>query len=452
MAEAGLHTPVLELQHGSAWGETLPAPVFSFVTGAAGTGKTHLVRAQAAQPASGITLCATTGIAAINLGEGITTINSLLQYFDTASLRDKWVGGYLSVQLQRLYQAGVSELCIDEVSMMDGHQLVLLFEAITDMNADLERQGKEPMRLRLTGDFCQLPPVKAPFAFEMPCWKEFEAHTVVLRDNFRQSDTDFLEALRNARGGDGNRAADYFASFCQRDLDPEFLGTTIMARNEAVNRFNQLRFHGIPQAVVELRATAWGTTRTEWKEIPPVLQLKKGALVMILANKREDDDEIESRGPRNYDYVNGDLGIVEDFDTSKLGSEATPVPWVRLRRNSKVLPILPIVRDNKIPLEPGRRKALKAAGQEHRIKDRYEIIGEIRYTPLRLAYATTCHKSQGLTLEEVQIDIRDRFFSSPGMAYVALSRVRRPDGLRLVGQKASLTMKFAVDNRVRRWL
>lgn len=425
-------------------------PVFSFLTGPAGSGKTYIVRAEAASPAAGIVLCATTGIAAVNLGEGVTTINSLLKYFDTASLRDAWTGGWLKTQLMRLHASGIDELCIDEVSMLDGHQLDILVASVGEVNQDLELDGKDLMRLRLTGDFAQLPPVKAPYAFERPSWKDFDANTQVLTTQYRQSNPDFLEALANARRGGGLKAADYFAPFCKPNLDYGFGGTTIMAKNDAVDKFNLFRFGQINEPIVNLPSQRWGKDRPEWKEIPFALSLKKGALVMVLANRqaerRDEGDEVR------YEYVNGDLGVVEDIDVSKYGSSTRPVPWVRLKRNDQVLPIGYVTRQHKIPLEPGRRKALREAGHPERVQDRFEIIGEVTYMPLRLAWATTCHKSQGLTLELAQIDIRDRFFSTPGMAYVALSRVRSPNGLNLVAAPQQLLMKFVVDPRVRRWL
>ncbi len=72
--------------------------------------------------------------------------------------------------------------------------------------------------------------------------------------------------------------------------------------------------------------------------------------------------------------------------------------------------------------------------------------------PLRLAYASTIHKSQGLTLDNVQIDFRDRFFGNPGMMYVALSRCRTPEGLRLVGTEEMMIKRTVVNQKVKRFL
>ncbi len=80
------------------------------------------------------------------------------------------------------------------------------------------------------------------------------------------------------------------------------------------------------------------------------------------------------------------------------------------------------------------------------------IIGGIRYMPIRLAYATTIHKSQGLTLDNAQLDIRDQFFGSPNFAYVALSRTRTPAGLRIVGTPACLDQRICIHPEVVPWV
>jgi ATP-dependent exoDNAse (exonuclease V) alpha subunit len=80
------------------------------------------------------------------------------------------------------------------------------------------------------------------------------------------------------------------------------------------------------------------------------------------------------------------------------------------------------------------------------------VVGSVEYLPLRLAYASTIHKSQGLTLDNVQIDFRDRFFGNPGMMYVALSRCRTPEGLRLVGSEEMMIKRTVVNQKVKRFL
>jgi len=132
---------------------------------------------------------------------------------------------------------------------------------------------------------------------------------------------------------------------------------------------------------------------------------------------------------------------------------------VRLKRDETSEVIVPyIVRHNLIPLVPGRIKALKDAGQEHNIwrdrsgKAKFEIVGWVSYLPCRLAWATTVHKSQGLSFDSVQVAMKDPFYMQPSMLYVALSRARTMDGLRLVGTAQQFSARCQVNTKVREWL
>jgi ATP-dependent exoDNAse (exonuclease V) alpha subunit len=82
----------------------------------------------------------------------------------------------------------------------------------------------------------------------------------------------------------------------------------------------------------------------------------------------------------------------------------------------------------------------------------WKVVGDVTYLPLRLAFATTTHKSQGLSLDKVQVNISSHMFSSPGMLYVALSRARTPEGLRLVGTPQQFVQKCVYDKRVKGFL
>ncbi len=420
-------------------------PRFEFITGTAGTGKSFLAR-EIAQETGGA-LCATTGIAAINLGAGVTTLNSLIGYFDTASLRDYWSSGRLTSRLGYLFLSGVSRIVIDEVSMMDGEQLQLLCYAIDELE---KSSRKIPLSLTLVGDFCQLPPVEAKFAFETEVWERFAGATTMLTEIHRQKDPEFVQALQAVRRGAVAEALDYFGPRLMRSLDHAYDGPTILAKNVEVDRFNLLRHSQVMGERYTWQTTRWvaedGKPRGEWKLIPDQLQLKAGALVMVLSNMREEDDEGRRRGP--YIYVNGDLGeLVNDAD----GSGAL----VRLRRNDEEVYVDWVTRENLVRLDKERRKVLRESNQEHLIRgenSEYEAIAGVTYMPLRLAYATTCHKSQGLTLTKAQVSIFDRFWETGGMVYVALSRAASAEGLRVVGTKELFAKRISIDPRVRGWL
>jgi ATP-dependent exoDNAse (exonuclease V) alpha subunit len=124
-----------------------------------------------------------------------------------------------------------------------------------------------------------------------------------------------------------------------------------------------------------------------------------------------------------------------------------------------------VTRENLIPLDKERRAELRkedaaafASKEEGYIskirgdRSEFEAMGGVTYMPLRLAYATTVHKSQGLTLDNVQVSITDRFWETPGMVYVALSRSRTADGLRVVGSRELFMKRITTDPRVREWI
>ena len=427
---------------------------FSGLFGAAGSGKTFLTKAWAEEE-SGLLLAATTGIAAINLGG--ETINSVLGYFDTQSLQEKYINGQLTAQLGRLWRVGVRRLVLDEVSMLAGDQLTYLVKAIEEVNgrgyvlgkwSDDDDAPPPAMGLTLVGDFLQLSPVKATYAFESPEWNRFEGHTVTLTEIRRQSDPDFIQMLRAARAGRGHQVAEYFGdrSAIADETDDRFEGPTLVAKNDSVDRYNGLRMAQLPGHDVDFPSSRWGKLRSEWGTlekpkhtwgIPEVLHLKIGALVMVLANYRDP----ESKALR---YVNGDLGTLIDAEDGRA--------WVRLQRTQQTVEVLPVSRAVRVPCDGSRRKELREQGHGDRIDGKWEIVGQISYMPLRLAYASTVHKSQGLSLDRVQINIRDHFFKSPGMLYVALSRARSMAGLRLVGSPGTIVERCTCDPRLKQWL
>jgi len=387
--------------------------VFSFITGPAGTGKTFRIHAEADQDPTAV-LCATTGIAAVNCGG--TTINALLRYFDTHELARIFTSKTLHTRLRSLRDHGVCHLLLDEVSMLSGTQLTYLIQAITAVNLGSSR----PITLTLVGDFAQLPPINEPFAFESEEWGQVTPHVTHLTEIYRQTDRDFVEALGAVRRGDHHTALSYFGDRLSSAPLSSFDGTTLKARNVEVDTYNAVKLEQLPGRVLEFTSTKWRTPRAEWKHIPHNLSLKVGALVMILANKRE---------PRSsaFTYVNGDLGIIQD----QVAGSAV----VQLVRTGEIVEVTMATRDNVV-----------GAGKQR------QCVGSVAYMPLRLAWASTVHKAQGLSLDQVQVDLRDRFFAHPHMLYVALSRARTPDGLRIVGTAKQFAARCVVDLKVRQWL
>jgi len=452
---------------------------YTNISGTAGVGKTFVAR-EIVKQHPGVVLAATTGIASVNLGEG-TTINALLRYFDTKSLLDAYVAGYLQATLRKLRRAGVRRILIDEKSMLAGQQLTPIAKAVREVNeggiyalesvgvgeydddpAPLPDRDEDlpPLGITLVGDFGQLPPVpdedprtgkKIPvqFAFDSTEWPIFAEHTVRLQTIYRQDAQDFVAALHAVREGRIVDALRFFTPDRFVDvMDDVYDGTTIFAKNDAVERHNLLRLEALPGTPMRASAIRAGKQRGDWRQVPDTLALKEGALVMILANRRIYEDEDDDRG--QWLYANGDLGTL-------LGVQG--IGWlVCLQRTGSVVRVLPVRRENTIPLEPGRRKEMKEAGmslEEHiteKGKGKSEIIGTIDYMPLRAAYGCTVHKTQGLTLDNVQVNIRDPFFRQPGMLFVALSRARTMEGLRIVGNQTGFVERCRIEPRVQKWL
>ena len=450
------HTPDAPATIDLPW--TDPVPTFTYLSGPAGSGKTFLTKAWMEQE-KGLLLCAATGIAAVNLG-GCATINATLGYFDTKSLQDSFIEGRLTARLGKLWKSGVRRIVLDEISMTDADQLTYFVQAIEELNGRgyvLDKTSEEePAEMGFTcvGDFLQLGPVKAAYAFESPEWHRFAEHTHCLTEIKRQADKDFIEALRWARAGEGKKALEYFSTLLCEQIDDSFDGPTILAKNESVDRYNTIRFGRIDAPTVLYPSTRWGKQRSEWGNpekpshtwgIPDRLPLKVGALVMILTNVWSEG----SPTMRRAIYVNGDLGEVTE----------TPDPsekWVkvRLQRTGEVVTVDYLHRDVTIPCDAPRRKELRDLGLQDRIGEggKWEIVGGIDYMPIRLAYATTCHKSQGLSLDRVQVSLRDPFFKTTGMTYVALSRARNPQGLRLVGSAATFIERCVTHPKLKAWL
>ncbi|HLO09552.1 MAG TPA: helicase C-terminal domain-containing protein, partial [Desulfobacteria bacterium] len=264
----------------------------------------------------------------------------------------------------------------------------------------------------------------------------------------------------------GPAALAYLWDRLDSKLDEEYPGTTIFSTNREVDAFNWARLNELSSKWCSDTAVRWGRERPEWKNIPDTLDLRPGAVVMVLANKPTQDHD-------TFEYVNGDLGtFLGDIEVEREN------PWtgkmmhrrgagVKLQRGGKVV-IDRISRENAVPVDEERRKwlwdyepdKLRPAPWLDRTKDSFaekkswtwEALGGISYLPLRVAYASTVHKSQGLTLDTVQVDLRHSFLEQPGMLYVALSRVRSLEGLRMVGDARLFVARCRFNKKVKRWI
>lgn len=425
------------------------------ITGAAGTGKTYGIRKLCAgDPTYGV-LSATTGIAAVNLGA--ITIHSLLRYSTTEVLRDQFLTGRLTRVLHAIAKQ-YRRVIVDEGSMADAAQLDLWYRGIEEANRYTDVQT--PLGLTMIADFAQLPPVKAKWAFEAGCWPEFQKNTTRLTKVWRQDGGDFLDALNLTRRGEGAQAAALLASAgatFNTSLDTEFDGTTILPRNDQVGRFNAMALDRVSGKRFTVTSRRWGSQRSEWGQnartkewgIAPEVELKIGAYVMILANASD------------FHYVNGDCGHILNYDV-EIGSGKVSSLIIKLARNGEQIELNTIVRAVEFSERPDGWNGdtipkVMDDGSWHsrnhfRGRVRRYVTGQVEYFPVRLAYATSVHKSQSLTLDRVQVDFRDRFFGMPAMLYVALSRCRTLGGLRLVGMRETFAKHCTFDPKIREWL
>lgn len=435
-----------------------------FLTGAAGCGKTFKIRQEIEDDPKAALLCATTGIAAVNLGT--VTLHSAMGLYPDA-IEDQFTSGWMRNKMHAIARQYRS-LGIDEMSMLSATLLDMLHTTAQQVNEF--KDVKHAFGLTLIGDFCQLPPIKEPWCFTAQCWEKFDNGTERLTKNWRQGDGSFLVALNHLRSGNGRegaRALTQSGVHLTRGLDPNFDGTVILGRNAEVDNYNQLRYWKLKGHEFTYVSQRWGKQRSEWKNIPDVLKLKVGAYVMILANDIERDPITHEP---MFRWVNGDCGHIVDVSEDIVTEEMTPddIPQrppmmgIQLVRTGQTITLGMVKRDNKSKVAPDHLSdddvaRLKGAPRTRAADGTYYeagwwYSGGVTYMPLRLAYATTVHKSQGLTLDRIQVDLRNSFLGQPAMTYVAASRCRTADGLHIVGDVGMIERRCKIDEAVRRWL
>ncbi|MEI8291757.1 MAG: AAA family ATPase [Verrucomicrobiota bacterium] len=380
-----------------------------FLTGAGGTGKTTQLREFIADLAVGhhprrVSITAPTGVAALNVG-GMTIHRFCGMLIGPAAGQSN--EDYFA-QLQRdprpSIKAGFNRvrrcevLVIDEISMLPGRQfefVEFLFRRLR--GRDVPFGGCQVIA---TGDFLQLPPVRKSeterydWAFQSPAWAAAEFRTFVLEKVRRQDEASFVRALADFRIG---RVWGDTARLLQARVrsNPPATMTRLFTHNVQVDKWNHFQLSDLPgdESVLEAEQSGPDHQReflTKNLLTPQTLQIKPGALVMFTVNKTEP-------GSQNPVFVNGQLGTVLD-------------------------------------VSPGAVLVRSKTGAEiyvERFTWRYDQQDDDSATfsqfPLRLAWAMTIHKSQGLTLDSAFLDIRAA--REPGQAYVAVSRVRSLAGL-----------------------
>ncbi len=373
-----------------------------FITGSAGTGKTYLLnqfiiylKSRKIIP----TIVAPTGIAASHL-QG-QTIHS----FFSLGIRDSIDNYFLESLLEKKYlQTRFSKLkilIIDEISMVSPE----IFSSI-DTILRAFKENDQPfggVQVVLSGDFFQLPPIskvykEKRFAWQSPSWKDLAFKTCYLEEKFRQDDNKLITILDEIRAGDvSQNSYDVLNSRYEKNLDIDFRPTKLYTHNVDVDRINNEELAKIDSKPYLFSYKSEGT-KTNIEKIfksalvTEELTLKKDAVVMFIKNNHE-------KG-----YINGTTGVVVEFDSDDN------------------FPIIKTSYGRKIKLELEDWSFENEGGN---------IVAKVSQIPLKLAWAITIHKSQGMTLDSAEIDLSKTF--EVGQGYVALSRIKNIEGLRLMG-------------------
>jgi ATP-dependent exoDNAse (exonuclease V) alpha subunit len=436
------------------------------IFGSAGTGKTTEIRRRIDEDPNYAVLSASTGISAINLSA--VTIHSLLGFFDTDSLRDAYLQGSAQRRLRKIADEGYKNVVLDEISMISKETLDLLVKIFDDVNLNLPA-SHATIGMTLVGDFGQLPPIAdrapgkkashvTPWAFDAISWKRFEPNITRLTKVWRQADPKFLAALNHARRGEGEgvvAALDSSGIEYHSSTDTEFDGTTIVSKNDEVDRHNNIALDRVKGRLMALPSARWGQQRTEWKNIPEKTLVRENAYVMILSNKRMEG------GTNEFYYVNGDCGHVRGVQTN--GQGVPPSILVELIRNGQLVAVNPVVRGSEFKDKPdgvtidvkissSNDDGSYIAQPHYRGKVQKYITGQVMYYPIRLGYASTVHKCQGLSMDRCQIDFTSWMFGQAAMLYVAMSRARTIEGMRIRGMREHIITKCKCDPRIISWL
>jgi ATP-dependent exoDNAse (exonuclease V) alpha subunit len=376
------------------------------VVGRAGTGKSTLIRTLMEQDADNQVVVAPTGVAALNVGG--QTIHSFFRIpprlNNLDEIQPRPGGAKLFKSLKRVI--------IDEISMVRAD----LLDAV-DYALQINRRNSRPfggVQMVLVGDFLQLPPVvrgdevamlarmgyETPFAFSAKCLRDNPVTKIELAKIYRQDDPEFIRLLGNLRSG--HELTTTIAAFnqaCfgkhQQHANPVILAGT----NAVADRYNRDGMNSLPDQAVAYTGAVEGDFKLDKDKLPAPehLELKVGARIMMAKNDKDKN------------WVNGSLGTV-----MRLGKDRI---WVKL--------------DDKV----GEYEVTKTSWENIRYgwdedsgSVQAKTVGSYSQLPVILAWALTIHKAQGLTLDNVRVDLATGAFAS-GQAYVALSRARSLAGL-----------------------
>jgi hypothetical protein len=371
-----------------------------FLTGEPGAGKTYVLNQYIEWLEDcGVTVAVTasTGIAATHIGGMTIHAWSGIGAHDELSAYDLEHIATKEKVVRRVKNAKV--LVIDEISMLDGRLLDMVERVCRAVRQRDDAFGG--LQAVLVGDFFQLPPIAARgamarFAFESNAWSAARFLTCYLTEQYRHEDDLLSSLLTSIRRGEVEEEH-YTLLSEQKEIAYEHIEPTrLFTHNKDVDAMNAAKLRELQGTVRTFRMTSRGAKPlVEGLQksclSPEALELKEEAMVMCTKNNFEQG------------YVNGTLGRVVRFDA-----------------------------DSGFPIiATGDGRELTIAPASWGVEENGKMVAEITQVPLRLAWAITVHKSQGMSLDAAEIDLQNAF--TYGQGYVALSRVRTLAGMKIRG-------------------
>lgn len=405
-----------------------------FLTGRAGTGKTTFLRHIKDATRKSCVVVAPTGVAAINAG-GVT-LHSLFQLprmpylpngleggadtdqggpvpYGTVATKSSLLAGLRLNRTKRALLRELELLIIDEISMVRADTL----DAIDAILRHVRQRPDIPfggVQLLMIGDLFQLPPVvlphehallgryyAGPFFFCSDAMQAAPAACIELETIYRQQDETFIRLLNRVR--DNSVDEDDLEWLNQRH-QPDFKAPpdqhyiTLTSHNQTADRINRQTLAELPGDLYRFQADIGGEFNENAFPVSAMLELKQGAQIMFMRNDKGDT-------PR---YYNGKIGIVDRISESGVRVAFPGEP-------------------ESLWLEAEEWSNIRYKLNEERQQVEEEVLGTFRQYPVRLAWAVTIHKSQGLTFERAIIDAGAAF--TAGQVYVALSRLTQIEGL-----------------------
>ena len=385
------------------------------LTGPAGSGKTFLLNKfvdYLKKKKIGVAITASTGIAATHIGG--RTIHSWAGIGIKESLSAKEINSLIKKPYLKKQFEKIQVLIIDEISMLHAHRLDMVDRVCQAFKKNPLSFGG--IQVVMSGDFFQLPPIsrgqaEAEFVYKADVWSKMDLRICYLDEQHRQNDQTMIKILQNLRQNKVDlETIKLLNGRMGQTKSTKAKPIRLFTHNADVDEINNLELEKIkaPSFSYQMRAEGEKKLVESLKKnclAPNELVLKKGALVMFVKNKFKDEEVI---------YVNGSTGVV-------VGFAEHDYPIVLLNSGREII----------------------AEPDSWTIDDENKILAKINQIPLRLAWAITVHKSQGMTLDAAEIDLSRSF--GYGMGYVALSRLKSLDGLYLSGINE---MAYKVDPQI----